>query len=502
MSEQSRHGKREAPPERTSLREYWEQHKEWVAGLSRGQRVRYRLFQALVAVCALIIVLFLALQAWIRLPDVPDLPGTDPDSSQGGGDLFEGAELPEVAKSGRKPGYYTFLVVGQDVVSGGTDTILLFTFDTERKSLHAMSILRDTMINTSATSKRINSVYARNRGSSDLPAKERAEKGMAALRQEVSRLTGVYPDFYVLVEWDAIGELVEALGGVWFDVPFDMDYDDPYQDLHIHQEAGYRKLSGEDAMEVVRWRKNNTGPSGGDVVRTQVQQAFLGAVLDTCLQPATLLKLPSLAQVFLDNVTTDLSIGNLLAFAQLAVGMDTEEDVDFVTMPYTGVYYRGASMVVAVEDELLELLNAGLNPYQDEIRSRDLQLVFRNADGSFGVTNGTLLDANMARPTVTPSDPDEEDDEEGEPDGEEPEDQEPAPGGDGDEEQPPQEGEDEPSGGGDTEGEEPFDPDELLPDPDEVLPDPGQPAPSPEEPAEENPVAVLPARPEPAERAA
>ena len=36
MSEQSRHGKREAPPERTSLREYWEQHKDWVAGLSRG----------------------------------------------------------------------------------------------------------------------------------------------------------------------------------------------------------------------------------------------------------------------------------------------------------------------------------------------------------------------------------------------------------------------------------------------------------------------------------
>lgn len=126
---------------------------------------------------------------------------------------------------------------------------------------------------------------------------------MTALKQEVSRLTGIYPDFYVMVEWEAIGELVDALGGVYFDVPFDMNYDDPYQDLHIHQEAGYRKLSGEDAMEVIRWRKNNGEPSPGDVGRIQIQQDFLSAILDKCLQPATLLKAPALAQVFLNNVT-------------------------------------------------------------------------------------------------------------------------------------------------------------------------------------------------------
>ena len=101
---------------------------------------------------------------------------------------------------------------------------------------------------------------------------------MTALKQEVSRLTGIYPDFYVMVEWEAIGELVDALGGVYFDVPFDMNYDDPYQDLHIHQEAGYRKLSGEDAMEVIRWRKNNGEPSPGDVGRIQIQQDFLSAM--------------------------------------------------------------------------------------------------------------------------------------------------------------------------------------------------------------------------------
>ena len=256
-----------------------------------------------------------------------------------------------------------------------------------------------TMINTSAKGgslKRINVVYNRNRGPSDLPEAQRVENGMTALKQEVSRLTGIYPDFYVMVEWEAIGELVDALGGVYFDVPFDMNYDDPYQDLHIHQEAGYRKLSGEDAMEVIRWRKNNGEPSPGDVGRIQIQQDFLSAVLDKCLQPATLLKAPALAQVFLNNVTTDLTVGNILAFAQLAIGMDPESDVKFSTMPYTGVMYDRASLVLPVEKELLEILNSGMNPYVDQIQSSDLQLMYKKSGGGYGVTTGTLLDSSMA----------------------------------------------------------------------------------------------------------
>ena len=416
MSDQrTRHGRREVRREEGALSRWRRQYRGWLKGMTRGQRIRYRLLQAATILAIIIIGVFIWLRAWIRLPDIPDLPGFGGGQTVIGEDgvAFDGAQLPDVVNSGRKPGYYTFLVAGRDVASGATDTILLFTFDTENKVLKALSIPRDTMINTSASSKRINTVYARNRGSSDLPEKERVEKGMTALKQEVSKLTGIYPDFYVLLEWDAVGELVDALDGVYFDVPFDMNYDDPAQDLHIHQEAGYRLLDGEDAMEVVRWRKNNTGSSGGDVARIQVQQAFLSAVLNKCLQPTTLLKAPTLAQIFLDNVSTDLSIGNILAFAELAVGMDPENDVSFNTMPYANAPYNGASMVTAVESELLPILNDGLNPYQDEIQSSDLQLMYKKSGGGYGVTNATLADAAMGRvPVVTQ--PEEEEEEEGE----------------------------------------------------------------------------------------
>lgn len=396
-------GKRESKTNRTrrkssgGLAGWWRQHRAWVSGLDRGQKIRYRLFQFLVVVAVLAIAVCLAARAWITLPTVPNLPSGTVTTDEG--DMtFDGAELPNVAKSGRKDGVYTFLLVGQDTGGGGnTDTMLLVTFDSVNKEVHGMSLPRDTMINSShsGAGHRLNAVYNYNKGSDP---DTQLEKGITALKREVGKLTGIIPDFYVVVQWEAVGKLVDAIGGVWFEVPFDMDYDDPYQDLHIHQEAGYRLLDGEDAMEVVRWRKNNTGPSGGDVARMPIQQDFLKAAISQCLKPEILLKAPSLVQIFMENVETDLSIGNILAFAQLAAGMDTENNVTFVTMPWTDAYYPGVSMILPDVDELLEILNDGFNPYQDEIQASDLSVLYRNSDGSYGVTSGTLLDSSLSRP--------------------------------------------------------------------------------------------------------
>lgn len=397
MSDLNRHGKRERSRRESALGRYRRQYKAWLSGMTRGQRIRYRLLQTATILAILVIVIWLVLRAWIQVPDIPDYT-IDTDGDGVADVIFDGAEVPDIALSGRRDGIYTFLVAGRDVVSSSTDTILLLSYDTNNKTVKGLNVPRDTMINTSANSKRINSVYSRNRGSSDLPESERVAQGMKALGQEVAKVTGITPDFYVLVEWDAIGELVEALGGVYFDVPFDMDYDDPYQDLHIHQEAGYRKLNGDDAMQVIRWRKNNTGSSGGDVARLEIQQEFLKAVAAECLKPATFLKIPELARIFTENVYTDLTVGNILAFAQMAYGMDPETGVSFETAPIAASFsYNGAALITLDGDGILEIVNDGMNPYQRDIEARDLQLVYRNSNGSFGVTNAELADPRMGR---------------------------------------------------------------------------------------------------------
>lgn len=384
---------------------FWQRHKAWVDGLTLGQLIRYRIFQVVVALSIAIVAVWAAVSvAWSTFVRPPEIPAVEPDTGDSStventDDLDFGGELPNVAKSGRREGVYTFLLVGQDTGGGGnTDTMMLITFDSVNKELYGMSLPRDTMVNVSTSSKRLNAVYNYNKGSNK---ETQLEKGIAALKKEVGKLTGIVPDFYVVVQWEAVGELVDAIGGVEFDVPFDMDYDDPAQDLHIHIKGGNQVLNGEDAMGLIRWRHNNDFSvqyPTGDLGRVETQQAFLKAVAEECLDPAIILKAPSLAKIFMDNVTTDLSIGNLLAFAQLAADMDAETGVHFVTMPNQDAKYPGVSMVLPVYSELLEVLNDGFNPYLDEITVNDIQVLYRNSNGSYSVTSGTLQDSSLARP--------------------------------------------------------------------------------------------------------
>ena len=375
------------------------ERREWLDNMTRAQRIRHRILRGAVAVSAVIVAVWAVLTLWIQPPDLPDKPALGPGSqSSGSGDMSHDWEVegPDIVQSGRKEGVYTFLVAGLDVASGATDTMLLLSFDTNEKVVQGLNLPRDTVMNVSYNSKRLNTIYTINKGKD--PATQ-AENGMRALGAHVAKLTGITPDFYVLLEWEAIGELVDALGGVEFNVPFDMDYDDPYQDppLHIHQKAGLRVLNGDDAMQVIRHRKNNDGShSEGDVGRLSIQQDFLKAVVKKCLQPSTFLKVPALAEIFMENVKTDLSVGNILAFAKMAVGMDPTSGVSFRTAPLAAdAWYKGAAMVTLNGEEILEIVNSGMNPYQRDITMDDLELIYKKADGSYGVTRGQLADPKM-----------------------------------------------------------------------------------------------------------
>lgn len=403
----SRHGKREAVGQPSVLARYWARYRSWLAGLNKGQRVRYRLLQAATIVAVVVLAVFLSLRAWIQVPELPGFGGGTDELGELAGDVFfDGAEIPDIVRSGRQEGKYTFLLVGKDVASGSTDTMLLLTYDVNEKKIYGLNLPRDTMVNVSTTSKRLNAVYNYNKGKDK---ETQVEKGMAALKKEVANLTGITPDFYVLVEWEAVGKLVDALGGVEFEVPFDMAYKDPYQDLYIYQEAGLRVLTGDDAMQVVRWRKNNDGGSkvsGSDIVRLSIQQDFLKAVAKKCLQPATFLKLPELVQIFKENVTTDLTLGNILAFAQLAYGMDPDTGVSFSTAPLADSFlYKSAALVTLDPAGILEIVNEGMNPYLRDIAASDLKIVVRNGNGSFSVTNSTLADAAMGQVPAATSKP-------------------------------------------------------------------------------------------------
>lgn len=307
----------------------------------------------------------------------------------------ENGDEPATA-GGRKDGYYTFLLLGKDTSSGSTDTIILVSYDVPNQQVNMMSIPRDTAVNVPWSIKKINSVYS---------AKESSGGGLENLKQQVAYLTGVMPDFYVIIEWEAVGELVEALGGVEFDVPRDMNYDDPYQNLHIHLEKGLQVLNGEEAMGVIRYRHDNRRADGvmpgyadGDLGRTKTQQEFLKACAKQALKLENVGKVKEFVQIFMEHVETDLPLQNMIWFATQAMGMDADT-IQSCTMPNTPVSFHGGSYVLPNGDEIISVVNEQFNPYNRDITADDLQIMVRNNDGSVYVTNGTLLDSKWAKPS-------------------------------------------------------------------------------------------------------
>lgn len=374
------------------------------------------------AAAILLIVLLVLLVAVIIVskllfvkPELPDRTPTDPSPSisvpsgtveQPPDDTAPPAETvpaPKIEGERKSKDFFTILVLGLDTGGGGnTDTMLLASYDVTNQKATVLSIPRDTMVNIPKDVKKINAVYNYNGG---------GEKGIDQLSYEIAQLVGFEPDFRIVVEWEAVGNIVDAIGGVWFDNPYNMDYDDQYQDLSIHQEAGYRLLSGEDAMQVIRWRKNNPGsPYGysvgiGDSGRMKLQQSFLKALLEQLLRPENVTNINKIAKVFQDNVTTDLTLQNLLWFAQQAVlgGLDADE-VKFVTMPYTGAYVWSRTLgfdlayLLPVPDELLELVNRDLSPFVEPFVLSDLDIMSVNPDGSVSSSTGHVEDSKATYP--------------------------------------------------------------------------------------------------------
>lgn len=282
-------------------------------------------------------------------------------------------EIPGLSADKKKQ-FYTFLLVGQDTYGGGnTDTMMLAAYDVPNQNLSIMSLPRDTFVNYGGRKVLLNSVYNRAGG---------GDEGIRALKREIGELTGVHPDFYVIVQWEAVGELVDAIDGVDFDVPRRMYYNDLSQNFKIDLQPGMQHLDGDKAMQLIRWRHDsddsghilNSGYVTGDLGRIQTQQDFLKAIIKKCLDPAVLLSnLVEYIEIFQANVVTDLSASNIAYFGKSAVGGLNMDNVTFVTLPYADA--GDGAHLLPVGSRIVELVNERFNPYKEDIQLGELDLV-------------------------------------------------------------------------------------------------------------------------------
>ena len=304
---------------------------------SRGERVVVTLLSLLFLTVAVVA----TVKYVVRAPE-PVTDNEDQQTQQDG--TAEDSDAIQTISNGRerKSKYcYNILLYGVDNDAGGSDTNMLMRFDAVNKTVDVVSLPRDTLM---SNGHKLNSSY--NNG------------GTEKLRSNIEDMLGVPVDFYVSVDLKGFIALIDQIGGVDFD--------------------GLQHLSGQQSMEVVRFRhnsdKDNPGYGGRqDIGRIGTQQAFLKTVAQKLMK---IENVPAMAETFLKYVKTDLTLGNLVWLANQALSMGGTDAISFATLPGDGAgWYKGKSFYTLYPEQVLEMTNSMLNPYATDITADDQNIL-------------------------------------------------------------------------------------------------------------------------------
>lgn len=291
-------------------------------------------------------------------PEVEETPGPEPEPTP----------EPTPEPNMRREDCYTFLLAAMDQIGANTDVIIVGRMDTTAGTLDLVNIPRDTLVNVSWNVKKVNTIMAYE------------ELDPERFVDRLADILGFDLDCYAIVNIRAVERLVDCIGGVYYTVPRNMDYDDPSQDFHVHIPAGYQWLNGENAVKVLRFRMGNegTGYANGDLGRIATQQDFLMSLASQMLTLGNIPNLTQAIEIFQEYVKTDLDSGNLAFFARQFLTMDKEK-ISFSTLPGTGAGILGGSYYVIDLDGWLEIINSRLNPFTQDISAENLDLLLYEA---------------------------------------------------------------------------------------------------------------------------
>lgn len=232
-----------------------------------------------------------------------------------------------------------------------TDTIMVAEYDPQAQQASILSVPRDTFIGddkSRATAwDKLNAVY---------------QTGAENTLKEVNELTGLDIKYYVKVDTEAFKVLVDAIGGVKFNVPIDMKYDDNKQNLHINLKAGEQLLNGNQAEQVVRFRHNNDGTTYPyeygmeDIGRMKTQRNFLKALAKQTLKIENVLKISEFIDIAKQYVETNVDFNVIKDYIPYIVEFNVE-DLRTEHLPGEPEYANEVWVYGADEEETAKLID-------------------------------------------------------------------------------------------------------------------------------------------------
>lgn len=324
-------------------------------------------------VSILFIIIYTTIFAFAQ-PDGTKLRPAYNDEKPGGTETTADADttigVTESTSALSKSGTITFLALGRDEVSGLSDVVILAAFDTENMKLNVVQVPRDTYFR--ATEK----TYRKINGASS------ALGGAGAFAEALENALCIEIDYTIQFTLEALGKVVDHIGGVPVSIPSDMDYDDPDQELSIHLEAGEYTLDGEGAKQFVRFR---SGYIRGDIARIDAQKIFMAAFIRRLTEGVGIMKIPGLISLLMDDVSTDLSFSECLSYVQKALSLKTS-DVTMVTLAGADVRTQidsGAWYYIINREAALAAVNKYLNKSGTPVGELEFDLERRFTDKSY-----------------------------------------------------------------------------------------------------------------------
>lgn len=261
------------------------------------------------------------------------------------------------------PFYCLVMGISEDIEAKLTDTIMLCAYYPNEQKVSILSIPRDTFVGNSTTSAdsydKINALYQTS-----------PEKTLEAVRN----LTGIDVRNYVVISNNALRDVVDEIGGVYFDVPMNMNYDDWGQKLHINFKKGYQLLDGDKAEQLVRFRHNNDGttyPSEygtQDIGRMRTQREFLKAAATQILSGNNIFKIDDIMQVVFENIETNLKMEDIIKYIPSATEFNPE-NIQSEMLPGVADYIGVLSFYVNDEEETNALVSSLFGLTEEQIEA-------------------------------------------------------------------------------------------------------------------------------------
>ena len=250
-----------------------------------------------------------------------------------------------VGKAASNMKRFNILLVGLE--NQRTDTIIAISYDTESKTADLISLPRDTYLPRNADEdaefKKINAIYA--------------QEGIEGLTIRVQELLGIPIEKYAVIDYEAVIACVDLIGGVEVNVPFHMEYSDPYDDppLYIDISEGVQLLNGEQSLKFLRYRK---GYDNQDLGRIEAQQQFIKSAVKKALG----FQLPAVIKEAYSHIETNIRVSDLLNLASDLVGFSTD-NINTNILPGMETPLEGLSFYVPDEEGIKNLVYSlyGLN---------------------------------------------------------------------------------------------------------------------------------------------